>query len=203
MAPSAPTVLTRTRKATLFPLAGLGWLVVSTVVLSACGTSGSSSVPAEGGGGYGGGAAQGGGAGASNVRYDLIRPLSLDACLPAQLASSLPTGFTGCRILFVGVSGGCGQEGLSPASSTDIDGVTARLAATGSSLPPGDVCQLAEVAAAQNHGAGCSSDASTGWCYVLGPCSATPPSTCTQSICPSSAFQTAHMSYSEAAIACT
>jgi hypothetical protein len=108
----------------------------------------------------------------------------------------------GCRILFAGVPGGCGEPGLSPAPSADVTALEGLAQKYDASLPEGGVCLLAELPAASTAGAGCADESASGWCYVQGSCPSDAQAQCTQAVCTTDGFAAAHVSYAEAWLDC-
>jgi hypothetical protein len=73
-----------------------------------------------------------------------------------------PVDLCGCYMLVNGVTGGCGQPGLSPASQADMQTI--------SSIYPldGSVCVLQRLDPSSIPGTGCTDQDAAGWCYVQG-----------------------------------
>ncbi|MGO9832910.1 MAG: hypothetical protein ACLP1X_01710 [Polyangiaceae bacterium] len=110
-----------------------------------------------------------------------------DQCLPELLPANASGGTT-CAVILEGLSGDCAAAGLSPATSQEIE-----VLGKGGPLPAGATCALNQIAGLPD--VGCSDQQETGWCYVLGSCSAE-AGTCKAALCTSSAFNAAYVSMS-------
>jgi hypothetical protein len=130
----------------------------------------------------------------AGIHYAAVK-LDNSFCVP----SALPCG---CRILFAGVTAGCGQPGLSPAPSSDVTALEALAQAYDASLPAGSVCELQQLAASSTAGAGCADESASGWCYVQGSCPTDAQANCAQAVCTTDGFAAAHESYGDAWLAC-
>jgi len=120
----------------------------------------------------------------ASIHYAVLK-LDNSLCLPVALPC-------GCRILFGGVTGGCGQPGLSPASSTDTTTLEGIAAEYDASLPESGLCVLGELPASSTVGAGCADESTSGWCYVQGSCPSDAAAHCTQAVCTTYGFQAAY-----------
>jgi hypothetical protein len=109
--------------------------------------------------------------------------ICLDSPLPAG-----PDGKSSCTVLLTGVTAGCAQPGLAPATPEEDAALLAYLGirddVDGSVL--GHPCELAQLAPSASAGSDCASAAS-GWCEVPRGCASNPGS-CTQAICTTAAF---------------
>lgn len=127
----------------------------------------------------------------------LVRLGANDRCLPRALPTSSDGGGPACRVVLSGVNGDCSQSGLSPAAPGDAATIASALNAQGSTEPAGTLCLLHEL-----DGTNCTAEATSGWCYVRGSCSADAGPACEQAICASTGFLGERLGYSLAWILC-
>jgi hypothetical protein len=157
---------------------------------SAGGGTGAGGVISAAGGAGTGGTSAGGATSGSLSGYTFIR-LRNDLCSVASAPTNGPNGLSACRIFLFGVSGGCNQPGLSPATAAEAGAVTAQAAAQ--SFPPSQdpICEVTQLAASSVPNSGCANQAVPGWCYVQGSCQAT-VSPCKQDFCTTAAYDNEH-----------
>jgi hypothetical protein len=121
--------------------------------------------------------------------------LSLDnnLCSPNPLPTNPTTGMSPCRLLFLGVTGGCDQPGLQPASAADIAACNNLVDREGQQAPSGALCSVNQIVSPS--GASCADDTMPGWCYVLGSCEPDAGLTCKQDVCASVGLTGEHIAY--------
>jgi hypothetical protein len=93
-----------------------------------------------------------------------------DACLPPGV--SLPTAAgdstAKCRVILMGVEGGCTQLGLSPAAAQDREAIVDHAMSPLLMSLPESVCQVEQIGV--HTGGACAATDMSGWCYVDGAC---------------------------------
>jgi hypothetical protein len=151
----------------------------------AAGQSGAGAAGGTGGASGNSGASGTGGAGGERMITGANTIRLNDACLGATLPPPLASGLQACRILLSGVSGDCGQPGLSSATAPDVDAVTAAAAKIGETVVNQPVCELGQQTTS---GTACMNNSVWGWCLVQGSCPKDGGRNCAQSICNTSAL---------------
>jgi hypothetical protein len=102
-------------------------------------------------------------------------------------------GEANCQILLSGVTAGCNQPGLSPASAGDVTELTGTGSLYGETIAS-PVCVLDQLAAPS--GVACAAESAPGWCYVRGSCSMKDGgSACENSFCTTPALDAAPVAY--------
>lgn len=157
---------------------------------SAGGAIGAGGVISAAGGPGAGGTSAGGTTGSPLSGYRFIR-LRNDLCSLDPAPTNSPNGLSTCRIFLFGVSGGCNQPALSPATTADAAAVAAQAAAQG--FPPSQdpICEVTQLTPSSVPNSGCANQGAPGWCYVQGSCQAT-TSPCKQDFCTTAAYDNEH-----------
>ena len=127
-----------------------------------------------------------------------------DLCFARALPADQSSGMSKCRLLLAGVTAGCGQPGLQPASGADLASYDKWIAVGvdeyGVQPPQGSLCSVTQIASLA--GMSCANDVSPGWCYVRGSCQSDAGPTCRQDVCVSEGLTGEQIAYALTVLAC-